>query len=209
MIAVCLSILAIFLVLVLSEYLWNSKKLRGELGRKFVHISVGCFVASWPFYMSFRSIQMISLAFFVVVLLARKLKVFAAIHTVDRKSWGDVLFAVGIGLAAVFTKSDWIFLAAILNLSLADGLAGLIGKRYGKNSNYKVFGYTKSVVGTLTFWLVSLAILLFVKQLGDINIGLMTLVWLPVLTAIAENIGIYGLDNVLVPLLITMALRFV
>lgn len=205
--AILLSLLAIFIVLVVSEYLWNNKILKDEAGRKFVHITVGTFVASWPFYMSFQTIQIISLAFLVVVLLARYLKLFSAVHTIDRDSWGDVLFAVGIGLTATLTKSEWIFAAAILNLSLADGLAALIGKNFGKKSNYKIFGYNKSVLGTLTFWLASLAILIMANHFGALGIGLMTFIWLPMLSAIAENIGTYGLDNVLVPVLVVLALK--
>src|SRR4051794_31644966 len=108
MLYVFLSLMAVFLILVASELLWNSKKLKGELARKFVHITVGTFVAFWPFYMSFRTIQIISVAFLAVVLITKKLKIFKAVHTVNRKTWGDMLFAVGIGLAAFLTKNDWI-----------------------------------------------------------------------------------------------------
>jgi len=199
----------IFIILVTSEVLWNTKKLKGELGRKFVHITVGTFIAFWPFYMSFHTIQIISVALFVVVLGSRYLKIFQAVHTVSRKTWGDIMFAVGVGLAAIFTKSDWIFVAAVLHLSLADGLAAIVGKRYGKGSGYKVLGYTKSVVGTATFWLTSLLILVFVRQAGGITIAVSTFVWLPIACAAVENAGIYGLDNILVPLLVTLALRLV
>ncbi len=208
MIAVFLSLVAIFLILVASEVLWNRKKLKGELARKFVHMTVGTFVAFWPFYMSFRSIQLISLAFLAVVIAARYFKVFAAVHTVERQTWGDLLFAVGIGLAATLTKSNWIFMAAILNMSLADGLAGIIGKQFGKGNNYKVLGQTKSVVGSLTFWVTSLMILIFATQFNSsIEVGYITLLWLPLAATAAENFGIYGLDNVFVPLLITLALN--
>lgn len=209
MISIFLSLLAIFLLLVTSQYLWNNKILKGEAGRKFVHIAVGTFVATWPFYMSFSAIQVISLAFLVVVLLARKFKIFSAVHTVNRNSWGDVLFAIGIGMTAVLATSDWIFAVAILNLSLADGLAGIIGKNYGKSSGYKVFGYSKSVAGTVSFWLASLAILLVANHFGDLNIGITTIILLPILTAIVENIGILGADNIAVPLLVVLSLRLI
>jgi dolichol kinase len=44
-------------------------------------------------------------------------------------------------------------------MSLADGLAAVIGTRYGNRQKYLVLGYTKSVLGTLTFFVVSLGIL--------------------------------------------------
>ncbi len=208
MLAVALSLLAIFALLVVSEWLWRSKRLKGELGRKFIHITVGSFVAFWPLYMSFRSIQLVSLAFLLVVLASRYLNIFRIVHTIERKSWGDAMFAVGIGLTALLTSSHWIFAAAVLHLSLADGLAGVIGKRYGHSNEYKVFGYTKSVVGSSTFWLVSLVILLsvFVQGAPEQWLALPLLIWLPITALIIENMGIYGLDNILVPLLIVAAL---
>jgi phytol kinase len=206
MITVLLSLVAIFLILVLSEVLWNDKKLKGELARKFVHISVGTFVAFWPFYMSFHTIQLISVAFLLVTLASRYLKVFSAVHTVDRKTWGDVLFAVGIGATAIFTKSDWIFMAAILNMSLADGLAGIIGKRFGKSNNYKILGHAKSIAGSLTFLIVSLLVLIAANNFGHLNIDLGTIFGLAIAAMVVENFGIYGLDNVFVPILITLVL---
>lgn len=208
MIAVPLSLLAIFILLVVNEWLWRTKKIKGELGRKFIHITVGTFVAFWPFYMSFRSIRLIALAFLVVVLLSKQLNLFSAIHTVVRKGWGEVLYAVGIGLSATITNSPWVFAAAILHLSLADGLAAVIGKRYGKGNEYKVFGFTKSKVGTATFWLTSVSILLIIvtHATHDLLMVLPLIAWLPVAAAAMENIGVYGLDNIFIPVLIVIAL---
>jgi len=208
MIAAVLSVLVVFIILLVSEWLWRTKRLRGEFGRKLVHISVGSFVAFWPFYMSFHYIQLISLAFLLVVLISSKLHLFHAVYKIDRKSWGNILFAVGIGLTALLTSSHWIFMAAILHLSLADGLAAVIGKHFGQARQYKVFTATKSVVGTATFWLVSALILLYVLTQGATSqtLTLPLLIWLPVASAVIENLGIYGLDNVLVPLFIVLTL---
>lgn len=208
MIVALLSIFAIFVILMVGEWLWESKCLNGEFGRKFIHISVGTFIAFWPFYMSFGWIRLISLALLLVVMASRQLKVFSAVHTVDRKSLGDILFACGVGLTALLTSSHWIFMAAILHLSLADGLAAIAGKRFGKNHQYKILGYTKSFIGTGTFLVVSLIIVsvaLTQGTTGEIMV-LPLLIWLPVVTSVIENIGVYGLDNVLVPLLIVLAL---
>jgi len=207
MITVLLSLFLIFIVLVLSEILWNAKILRGELGRKFVHITVGSFVAFWPFFMSFHYIELISIAFLIVVLAVRRLKIFQAIHTVNRESWGDILFAIGIGLTALATSSNWIFTIAILHLSLADGLAAVVGSHFGKNSEYKILGHKKSIVGTLTFCLVSLIILLIALNQGSTQaLSLPLLIWLPVAAAALENVAVLGFDNIFVPLLLVVAL---
>ncbi len=209
MVNAALSVLAAFALLVIGEALWRAKILKAELGRKFIHITVGTFVAFWPFYMSFRQIQLIAVAFFVVVTASRSLNIFKSIHAIDRKTWGDVLFAIGILLASSITSSKWIFLAAILHLSLADGLAAVIGSNYGKKHQYKVLGFTKSVVGTATFWLVSLLILITVITLGGANYYIVTftaILLLPLTATAIENIAVYGLDNLFVPLLIVVVL---
>ncbi|HSX52928.1 MAG TPA: hypothetical protein VLF90_00965 [Patescibacteria group bacterium] len=208
MIVVLVSALIVFAILVVSEWLWRSKRLRGEFGRKFVHISVGSFVAIWPFYMSFHYVELMALAFFVVVLASRYLNIFQAIHTINRRSWGDALFAAGVGITALITSSPWIFAAAILHLSLADGFAAILGTHYGKDNKYKVWGHEKSWVGTATFWIFSICILLFTVGLGttSFSLSIWLLIWLPAATSFVENISPYGLDNVLVPLLIVAAL---
>jgi len=208
MIPVFLSLALVLLILIISEVLWNAKVLKGEFGRKFVHIIVGSFVAFWPFYMSFRTIQLISIAFLVVVLASRRLKIFKAIRTVDRESWGDILFAVGVGLTATIAPNDWVFMVAILNLSLADGIAAIVGKRLGKNNRYKVFGYEKSIAGTMAFWLVSLAILLVALNFGSNQaVSLAVVMWLPLAAAALENVAILGFDNIFVPLLVVLILN--
>jgi len=211
MIAAALSVLVVFMILVISEWLWRIKKLRGEFDRKFVHITVGSFVAFWPFYMSFHYIQLISLAFLAVVIASHALHIFKAVYTIKRRSWGDYLFAVGIGLSALLTTSRWIFMAAILNLALADGLAAVLGKRFGAETEYKVWGHTKSFIGSVTFWLTSTIILLTVLSLGTKvpQSSIMLIICLPLVATVVENTAVLGFDNVLVPLLVVLVLRLV
>lgn len=205
---IAMAIFVVFVLLLLSEWMWRRNILRGEAARKSVHLVIGSFVAFWPYFMDFRAIQAISLAFLVVVLLSQKYSIFNAIHGVGRKTWGEVLFAVGVGLAATLTTSKGIFTAAILHLSLADGLAGIIGCSLGKNNSYKVGSQTKSLAGSFAFWLASFSIIALTVSL-DPSLGavaLPLLFWLPLMATFTENIGIWGTDNVLVPLLIIAAL---
>lgn len=192
----------IFILLVLSEILWRSKVLQGEAARKVLHIFIGCYIAAWPFLMPFRTVQFISIALLIVVYISHTLHIFHAINGVKRKTWGDVLYAVAIGVTASLTKNPWVFTIAILHMSLADGLAGLMGTHYGKQNSYTIFGYEKSVVGTVTFALCSYAILLATAPHHPAGIPIIALYVLPLIAAAIENLGIAGTDNVLIPLLI-------
>jgi len=199
--------LVIFILLLIVELLWRVKKYRSEFTRKSIHILVGTFAAFWPWFLSWRQIELLALAFLIVVVTARYLVIFDSIHKIERKSIGDLLFAISIGLVALITHERWIFTAAVLHMSLADGLAAVIGTRYGKGSVYKIFGQRKSLVGTVTFWLCSLTILIIYFSASHNGDAWPTLLWLPLAATLLENVGIYGSDNLLVPLFVVIALR--
>jgi phytol kinase len=208
MIAILLAVLPVFLLLVFTEYLWRHNKLRGESARKFVHILVGSYVAFWPFFISFEAIQLISAAFLLVVAVSLKFNVFKSIHGVARQTWGEVLFAVGIGLVAVLTNEPWVFAACILHLSVADGLAALTGLAWGKKTMYVIAGHKKSLVGTGVFWFSSLIITaIAIYHLPYLQLESRSLLlWLPLATSFTENLGLGGTDNVLVPLIVYLGL---
>jgi len=201
-----LSILAILVVLLISEYGWRKHWLANEVGRKFVHITVGSFVAFWPFFMSWNEIRWLSLAFLVVVIISDRLKVFHAINSVQRPTYGQILFAISVGLLTFITHSKAIYAAAILQMSLADGFAAVVGTRYGRDNKYYVFGHQKSIAGTVTFAVIALVVLT--------GYGIFAVAGLPVahiligvlVGTIAENIASLGLDNLLVPVFIGLML---
>ena len=175
MIKIILALGPILLMLVISEYFWREKLVRGESARKLLHIVIGAYV-------------------------------FKAINDVKRKTWGDVLYALGIGLTATLTRDPWIFAVAILFMSLSDGMAGLVGTHYGKSSRYIIFGNKKSIVGTLAFILCSFAILIGVQSVHSLAITPVMFVVLPFMAAALENLGALGSDNILIPVLVVLAL---
>lgn len=205
-----LAILIVLLILLLSEVLWQTKRLQGERARKFVHMMVGTFVAFWPFFLSWPTIQLLSGAFLVVVLLTKRFLVFRAIYAVRRRSWGEALFALGIGLTAAITKSEWVFAAAILHLSLADGMAAVVGSKWGKPRRNGFFGHYKTVLGTATFWAVSVIIISGLLVVGDAGFpaGMWPMIiWLPVAATILENNSSRGLDNIILPVFVALVLE--
>jgi phytol kinase len=206
--AVIITIIAIFLVLVFNEAWWRKHSVHNEFSRKFVHISVGCFVAFWPFYLSWRTIELLSLAFLFVVLLSQYFKIFKAINSVQRPTWGEILFALSVGLIALITHNKWIYMAALLQMALADGMAAIVGIRYGRKQNYSIFGHTKSLVGTLAFFVTSIIILLGFSHFSGINLEFRWIIGASILASLLENLSVQGLDNLLVPLMTTLLLVY-
>ena len=195
-----------FCILILAEWLSRAKQIHAELTRKLVHVAVGTFVAFWPFFLSWRQIQLLSLAFFAVVSLSIRFNVFRSIHAVKRNVMGELLFAIVIGLLASISSNDWVFTAAMLHLSLADGLAAVIGLGWGDTNSYKVFGKTKSVAGSLAFLIASFCILVMYSVFSHSSTSFFTLMWLPFLATAAENVAVRGTDNLVMPMIIALVL---
>ncbi len=205
-----IALVGVFLILLVSELLWQKKVFKDEVARKFVHILVGSFVAFWPYFMSWRQIELMCLAFLLVVAASMRFRVFHAVHGVTRDTRGEIFFPIGIGLTALLAPSAVVFTAAILHLSLADGLAALVGKKCGRRHTYTFRGYKKSLAGTLTFFLTSLLIILAAVVGGGTAITTATLpllILLPMAATVVENTAVGGTDNVFVPLLVVSVLR--
>jgi phytol kinase len=205
--AVAVAVVVVFAILCVDEWWSRTRPAPSELHRKFVHITVGCFVASWPFFMSWAQIRLMSVAFLVVVLLSRRLRVFRAVRSVTRATWGDVFFAVAVGTTTLVTQDHWVYAAAIAEMALADGLAAVVGAAYGGRTRYRVLGHTKSVVGTATFVAVSVAVLLGYAVLSGRPSSAVLVLGLSCAAAAVENGGVLGLDNVLVPTLVAVVLQ--
>ena len=208
MVPLLLTVLAVFLVLCVSELLWRLLHVHPEYMRKFVHISVGSFVAFWPLFLSRNQIVGLSVAFVAVVSLSQYFHVFKAIHSVQRPTAGEVFFAASVGILAYAANNGWVYLAALLHMSLADGMAAIIGTKFGRRTQYHVFGARKSLVGTVTFLILSLAIL---DGYALFTPAPFSLWFLPLAAAVTviENAGVRGLDNLLVPLLVALSLNVI
>ena len=211
MINACIATLAIFVLLVLSEFLWRKAHIRGEFARKFVHIIAGSFIAFLPFWVSYGWLSLLAIGFILANVLNRYTQLFHAIHAITRKSWGDLLFGIGILICSLIRPNRWLFAGAILQVALADGMAAVVGSHYSKR-RYRMFDHYKSPIGTLTFCLCSLLIsilALMVGNLGGHNV-IEVLIAVPLLMTLFENVSGYGTDNIFLPLgylLVMQALR--
>ena len=203
-----ISVIVVLTLICISELLWRVRDIDPEYTRKFVHISAGTFVAFWSLYLSRYQILLLSAAFVIVVVMSRYIRFFKAIHSVQRPTWGELLFAVAVGSLAFVADSHWIYSAALLIMSVADGMAAVIGMKYGKSNRYSVFGYDKSMAGTLTFFLISM-IILTVSAIFTPGIFSVWFIVIALVATVLENVSIRGLDNLLVPLLVAVMLNAV
>ena len=104
-----------------------------------------------------------------------------------------LMMGFGDGLAAL--------IGSRFGRRFGDGLAALIGSRFGRHG-YSFIGGKKSLEGTLTMFAVSLTILLVVYPEGPWYVSLLVAIFATLL----ENITPLGFDNISVPLLSALAL---
>ena len=213
MLAIIACFIGIFGLLVIAELLGKYHVLKGEYHRKFLHIAAGSFIAAWPWLISWRAIQIIGLVMLVVMVANRYLAFLNYRGRIGRASYGDIFLALAIFLTASLTHNKVFFALAILEVALADGLAAVAGISYGKYWSYRVFKHKKTVIGSMVFWIATLCIfgagLLPAHDSITFQSYFLLLLLLPPAFTLAENLSVFGLDNLVIPILTIIILRWV
>ena len=211
MLAIAACLAGVFALLVIGELLSQRKILKGDPQRKFLHISIGSFIASWPWLISWHAISWIGVSMLAVVLLNHRVRLIDFHSNLNRHTYGDIFFALAVIIGPLLTHEKDFFALAMLIISISDSLANLIGQKYGKGWRYEVFGHTKTVVGSMSMWIVSLYILgyglLFAHDLIGFSAYAALILTLPPILTLTENLAFRGLDNLLVPLTVLLALN--
>ncbi len=219
-----LQLLGILLILsvagLIGRWLIDSHGKDNEQLRKLVHVLHGVGLAALAFVVPLEFIIGVEAVFFISMLVARYLTSHVPklpwiaymnrMYSVGRLSYGEFFFPLSAIALVFLAESKWEFAAAILILGIADALAALIGKRYGAGNDYLVFGQRKSVAGSIMFLITSLIIIWgFIALQGmpfnTVNLGLLLLT--ACLVTIVENLGVYGSDNLLIPLVAVVLLN--
>lgn len=176
-----------------------------EVTRKAVHIGAGhvILLAWWLAVPAWIGIAA-SVLFSGVALLSYRFPLLPGINSVGRKSLGTFFYALSIGLLIFWfwpLQQPQYAAIGILTMTWGDGLAALVGQRYGEHP-YQIWGEKKSWEGSLTMLLVSYVVcagILFWVQ------GAIASTWwiagvAAVTAAALESASKYGIDNLSVPL---------
>ena len=192
-------------------------KTRPEVSRKFLHIMVGNMIFAMPFFSDpwvmvwFLTLPITIGLFFLTEYSPIKIK-----NSVTESGHAlGLFFYAGIWtiLIAIFTMiapaNDpkfyiWIVALAIVPMVYGDGFAALIGQKFGK-LKYTVFGSQKSIEGSLTMFVITAVMSVFVWMVFA-SIGCtmpeFNIVYVIVISAVAtvcEALSYGGIDNLTVP----------
>ncbi len=160
-----IAVFGVGLILLVGEFLWRLKITKGEYARKFVHILTAIFASTWIFYMDSQMIILACMIFVFGVIFFNKFKIFPSIHSIKRATYGEIWFPLGIGITALIFSNPYIYAIAVLHMGVADGMAAVIGVSLGKKAGiFKVMGNTKSIAGSLSFFIISFSLFVLYWQ---------------------------------------------
>jgi uncharacterized protein (TIGR00297 family) len=188
----------------LGEWLRHRSRWASERTRKVIHIGCGVIIFFFPYL--FKSVHTIGVlaAVFLALLLSTKLWGFMeSIHAVRRNTAGVFYYPVSIYLTALLTwEHPALFQICILCLAFADGLAALVGKTYGRH-RYHLGAHVRTLEGSLTVlgvsWISTFA-LLTLSGLATPQAAAIIGVLLAGIVCAVEALSLWGVDNLLIPL---------
>ncbi|NJR25270.1 MAG: phosphatidate cytidylyltransferase [Richelia sp. CSU_2_1] len=191
-------------ILLIAEGLSRFTSVDSEVSRKVVHIGTGnvILLAWWLEIPGWVGIAAGILAG-AIALISYQIPILPSLNSINRRSLGTFFYAVSIAvLVAWFWPLQHQEYAAlgILVMTWGDGLAAVIGQKYGKHL-YRVGGMQKSWEGSATMFLVSFAVS------SSILLSVQGSVWqtwavsavVAVVAASLESVSLWGIDNLTVP----------
>jgi len=194
-----------FLLVFLSAEAWRAwGGPYPELSRKAVHFFGGLVACAFPWLFASPGLVWLLAGGFAAVLMGtRALGLLKSVHGVDRESLGVLYFPISVGLLFQLAHAvPVLYLVSMLTMVVADALAAVLGKAYGRNS-YRVEGDWKSLEGSAafllaTFLVVHLPLLLMTRM--DRPLCVLVALQIAVLVTCFEAISPAGLDNLVVPM---------
>ena len=202
---IAIVVLWIGLLLLVASLLNRFGTGNSEIIRKVVHIGTGNIIlfAWWLDIPAFVGVGA-SVFASIVTLLSYSFPILPGINSVGRKSLGTFFYAVSIGvLVAWFWNINRPQYAAlgILVMAWGDGLAALVGQRFGKHP-YKIWDNKKSWEGSGTMAVVSfiVSVLIFLSIQGNNWQTWIVSLSVALLATTLEAFSVYGIDNLTVPL---------
>ncbi len=197
-----ISFIYIFTLIGGAEALRKWRGFSSDFTRKMIHIGVGMMM--WGLHYLFDNPWFFigtSGVFMVINFLDWRFGYFAAMSSQDRANLGTVYFPFAAAVVAyLFWEQPPLMVAALMPLTWGDGLAPVIGRKYGRHP-YFIHNHKRTIEGSLGFlvaaflavWL-ALWLIAGQPQITPINALLPAFV-IAFATMLVEGISIWGLDN--------------
>ena len=191
------------ILLIISEKILDKYP---EGSRKFLHIMTGNIAFLLPVFVTKEVMAFLAAGPFILFTFLM------SPYTPIKKIRGKTS-AAGHGMGLVYYSITWTILAylffdnmvviaiGILSMSYGDGLASIIGIKFGKKK-YKVLGDEKSYVGSFSMFIFTFITMIIALFYYDITITfyvILALLFIAFIASIVEGLTPKGLDNLTVP----------
>ncbi len=183
-------------------------KTRPEVSRKFLHIMVGNMIFAMPFFSDpWVMVWFLTLPITIALFFLTEYSPINIENSVTESGHAlGLFFYAGIWtvLIAVFTNYLWIVALAIVPMVYGDGFAALIGQKFGR-VKYFVFGGQKTLEGSLTMFVVTSVMSVFVWMVFTTigysmpEFNLFAILGISAVATVCEAISYGGIDNLTVP----------
>lgn len=188
-----------------AEYLHHFRNVKAEVTRKYVHIITGVFALGFPFLIGNHWwVLFLCGSFFLILIITINSRWLRSIHGVSRKTSGSILYPIIVYtcyLAFEYFDALVFYYIPILILAISDPIAAFVGKSWPRGK-YTVFGMTKTLSGSLGFFLSSLLIcslLLIGVEALALDAALILALSLSIGCTLAEALSHHGYDNLSIP----------
>jgi phytol kinase len=200
-----LSYVFVFLIIGLSTVL-QKKNIVGEEGaRKFIHIGVSnWYLIAWYFFDNVWLAIIAPITFIILNYVSYKQNIFKAMERGGEGNLGTVYFPISLLILVYITfgplNSPYIGALGILVLGYGDGLAAVIGSKYGKHQ----LKHGKSLEGSITMFLASFIVSAFILAFSISTPWFLIAIFIALIATIIELYTPRGLDNLSVPLMVSL-----
>jgi len=187
-----------------------------ELSRKIMHLALGASALTFPwlFHSSWPPIAIAAMTLGVLVLLRSGLlgtDASTVVHGVVRRSEGDLYFPLAAAVAFLLARGDaTVYSIPILTLTLADTVAAIVGRRFGR-TRFPTLDHRarKSVEGSLAFFVVAFLVTYVPLSVlaGAPMKALLIAAVFGIHVTVIEAASWRGLDNLFVPVAGLLLLR--
>lgn len=188
------------LIIIGISFLMQRFNINRLFARKFVHIFVSLTFLIMYYYFS-NTIHIIILPFsiFLLNIMAYKYNLYKLEQ--KEKDLGTVYYAISITILSIITFYNGnfypYFAIGLFCMAFADGLAPLISSNFKKNL---ILINKKTLIGTLTIFTISLIVVIINNIIFNIDYLLYEILIIGISAGILELIGKKGLDNLFLPI---------
>lgn len=202
---IVISLIFVFIIIGISTALTSKNILSGEGSRKFIHIGVSnWWIIAMMYFDNALYAAIVPALFIVINYISYKKQVFKAMERDGAKEdLGTVYYAVSLLVLSLITFrqafSPYIGALGILVMGYGDGLAAVIGSKYGKHK-IKLGNSIKSLEGSVTMFIASFVTIFTLLSLYNGYYKGPMSITLALVATLLELITPEGFDNITVPL---------